>query len=372
MRRNRFELPQRLLSNFLPSGEPRQFGSDGVKQYVCAMILPEDIETCSALVAEIDQVAHETGGYDAQRRWVGPHGLAVHGSRSWATERPSAEFLKGIPSLSSFFTGWPAQEGQLTFAGRALWGTVGRLSPVLGAKIHERWWHRLSHAESYGGPTLSVAEAIAEHHARRLPPALRGPATFDGTVLDRAAALERLRALHRARVLRHLFGNPTPIILEIGAGYGALALALKYALPMATYVIIDLPDSLALSGCYLTTRQSAPVIVAAGEPLLPGSIALCPATALDRLPSLSIDLAINTLSFAEMAEVEVERYARFLAPRLSPGGVLFEQNYDNSQLGPAFCDPGRALARHFAMQRRVPGLYLRGVPRVWSMSDPLQ
>jgi hypothetical protein len=335
------------------------------------MILPEDIETCSALVAEIGQVAHETGAYDAQRRWVGPRGLAVHASRSWTREKLSAEFLKGIPSLSSLFTGWPAQEGRLTFAGRALWRTVGRLSPVLGAKIHERWWHRLSDADSYSGPSLSVAGAIAEHHARRLPQALRGPASFDGTVLDRAAVLERLRALHRSRVLRHLSGKPAPLILEIGAGYGALALALKHALPMATYVIVDLPDSLALSGCYLATRQSAPVIVAASEPLSPGSIVLCPTTALERLSPLSIDLAINTLSFAEMAEVEVERYARFLAPRLSAGGVLFEQNYDNSQLGTAFCDPGTALARHFTMQRRVPGLYLRGVPRVWSVPHPL-
>jgi hypothetical protein len=331
------------------------------------MIRPEDIERCGALVSEISRVAQVTGGYDAQRHWVGPHGSAVHGSRSWATEKPSAEFLQGIPSLSSFFTGWPAQEGQLTFAGRALWGSVGRLSPVLGAKIHERWWHRLSDAESYAGPTLSVAEAIAEYHARRLPSALRVPATFDGTVLDRAAVLERLRALHRSRVLRHLSGRPAPLILEIGAGYGALALALKHALPGATYVIVDLPDSLALSGCYLATRQLAPVIVASGEPLSPGSVLLCPATALERLPPLAIDLAINTLSFAEMTEAEVERYARFLAPHLSAGGVLFEQNYDNSQLGPAFCDPGKALARHFTLRRRVRGLYLRGAPRVWSV-----
>jgi hypothetical protein len=132
-------------------------------------------------------------------------------------------------------------------------------------------------------------------------------------------------------------------------------------------VIIDLPDSLALSGCYLATRQSAPVTVASGRPLPPESFVLCPATAIERLPPLSIDLAINTLSFAEMAESEVERYARFIAPRLAPGGSLFEQNYDNAQFGPAFCDPGNALARHFSVQRRVRGLYLRGVPRVWSL-----
>jgi putative sugar O-methyltransferase len=201
-----------------------------------------------------------------------------------------------------------------------------------------------------------------------LPNALRGPANFDGTELDRAALLERLRALHRSRTLRHLNGRPSPLILEIGAGYGALALALKTTLPRVTYVIIDLPDSLALSGCYLASRQSAPVMVANGEPLLPGSFVLCPATALERLPALSIDLAINTLSFAEMTEAEVERYARFLVPRLGHGGTLFEQNYDNTELGPAFCNPRKLLARYFSVQRRVRGLYLRGVPRVWFLS----
>jgi hypothetical protein len=109
-------------------------------------------------------------------------------------------------------------------------------------------------------------------------------------------------------------------------------------------------------------------MVANGEPLLPGSFVLCPATALERLPALSIDLAINTLSFAEMTEAEVERYARFLVPRLGHGGTLFEQNYDNTELGPAFCNPRKLLARYFSVQRRVRGLYLRGVPRVWFLS----
>jgi hypothetical protein len=332
------------------------------------MIGSKDVEKCRALVVEMSRVASETGGYEAQRRWVGPSGLTVHDASSWNGDMLTAELLKDIPARSGFFTGWPAKEERLTPAGRALWAAIGRLSPVLGAKIQERWWHRLSDERSYGGPSLAVARAIAEHHARHLPEALRGPASFDGTDLDRAALLERLRALDRSRKVRGLFGKPSPLILEVGAGYGALALALKHALPLATYVIIDLPDSLALSGCYLASRQSAPVMVANGEPLLPGSFVLCPATALERLPPLSIDLAINTLSFAEMAEAEVERYARFLSPRLAPGGSLFEQNYDNTQLGPAFCDPRKVLARYFSVQRRVAGLYLRGVPRVWSLS----
>jgi hypothetical protein len=332
------------------------------------MIGFQDLEKCRALIAEINRLASETGGYEAQRRWVGPSGMTIHDAPSRTAAGLTAEFLKEIPARSGFFTGWPVKEEQLTPLGLALWSTVGRLSPVLGAKVHERWWHRLSGGRSYGGPSLTIARAIAEYHAKRLPQALRGPANFDGTELDRAALLERLRALHRSRTLRHLNGKPSPLILEIGAGYGALALALKNALPRVTYVIIDLPDSLALSGCYLASRQSAPVIVTNGEPLLPGSFVLCAATTLERLPALSIDLAINTLSFAEMAEAEVERYARFLAPRLAPGGSLFEQNYDNAPLGPAFCDPGKALARYFSMQGRVPGLYLRGVPRVWSLS----
>jgi hypothetical protein len=333
------------------------------------MISPQDSERCRAIVADISRAARETDGYEAQRRWVGPGGFAVHDTPGWTADEATAEFVEKIPARSGYFTGWPAKEDPLTFAGRALWSTIGRVSPVLGAKIIERWWHRLSDARSYGAPSLTVASAVARRHAARLLPALRGPTNFDGTVLDRAALLERLRALHRSGILHPLFAKPSPLFLEIGAGYGALALALKHALPQATYVIIDLPDSLVLSGCYLATRQSAPVTVASGEPLAPGSIVLCPATALDRLPPLSIDLAINTLSFAEMAEAEVERYADFIVTRLAPGGSLFEQNYDNEQFGPSFCDPAKALARLFSVPRRVRGLYLRGVPRVWSVGS---
>ena len=79
-----------------------------------------------------------------------------------------------------------------------------------------------------------------------------------------------------------------------------------------------------------------------------------------------------SLSFTEMAEADVERYAQFLVPRLGPGGTLFEKNYDNTQPGPAFCDPRKALARYFSVQRRVRGVCLRGVPRLWSLIPQLR
>jgi len=109
------------------------------------------------------------------------------------------------------------------------------------------------------------------------------------------AVTERMTALEAARLIRALRNKQNPIVFEIGAGYGALALALSSVLPEATYVIVDRPETLKLSACYLATRQDAPVVMAPPSielPREPGFV-LCLATALDRLEGLPIDLAIQ-------------------------------------------------------------------------------
>jgi hypothetical protein len=327
-----------------------------------------DVARCRALVAEIDTLAKQSGGYELQRSWVNDSGAGpvFDPERPFCAEDVTPQFLVEIPCYAGIFTGSSPEGTALNIAGRSLWRLMRPLSPQLGAKFIDRWWHRLTQPSPYRGAPHFIREVLSDALALQLPTALR--ASLPTASHDRMALVERLSALDRARVLPSLAtGHAT--IMEIGAGYGALALALKLALPRATYCVVDLPDSLKLSGCFLATRQDAPVMLVTSAAIRLGkaAILLCAATAIDLLEGLSIDLAINTLSFSEMAPAEVDRYAAFLHRNLAPGGILFEQNMDNTHLGGEnFCDPHAILTRYFSGQRSVPGRFTKGTPRIWS------
>jgi len=333
-------------------------------------IAQADIERCRTLVAEIDELARQTGAYETQRHWHADGGGPVYDpARPLQPSDVTREFLEDLPSRASFFTGDPPEGTALNGKGRFLWQAVRRVSPLLAARIIARWWHRLTLPGRHRGPPLVISDMLAAAQMRRLPCFMRPPASFDGTMLDRIALADRLRALAAAGALPPLRERRSPVVLEIGAGYGGLAFALKHALPRATYVIVDLPDSLKLSACYLATRQRAPIMTVARLEGMArdGSFLLCPATAIDRLEVMPIDLAINTLSFGEMSEAQVGRYAAFLRRNLAPDAALFEQNFDNTHLGREhFCNPTIVLAQHFSRQRVLSGPYIKGTPRVWS------
>jgi hypothetical protein len=337
----------------------------------------EQIERCRALVAEIDALAQQTGGYEAQGHWLNDAvtGPVFDPGRPLRPEDISSELLATIPERSTIFSGSWLEGNELNAAGCMIWSLLKHASPVLGAKIIDRWWHRFTvSSHHYRGLPAAIAGLLADRHARRLPAYLELPRPFDGTIHDHMAVAERLGALDAARVINPLRDQRSPIVLEIGAGYGALALALKRALPHATYLIVDLPETLKLAGCYLATRQDQRVLMApmSSTPPKQPSFLLCLATTLDRLEGLPINLAINTLSFGEMSAAEVGRYAAFLRRNLVPGGPLFEQNFDNTHVrSPNFCDPVAALAQHFKHHTPIPGMYIKGRPRVWS-TQPLE
>jgi hypothetical protein len=322
------------------------------------------VERCRALVAEIDKRASETGAYEAEKQWTAPSGHPVYP----APIKPkdiTAEFLADIPERAPFFTGWPADAAKLTAFGTALWMALRPFSPALGVRILARWWHRLQQEPAYyPGPTRDAARALARRLARQLPVVLRPSGNFDGTDMDRLALCERLAAMHSLGVFRRLAAIDRPVILEIGAGYGMLAAALLRALPEARYVVLHLPSSLVLSGCYLASRGFR---VSFGAD---SGIRLALPADLPQLQEMTLDLAVNTLSFAEMPSDTVGTYAGFLRQTLTPDGVLFEQNFDNSYIGGSnFCDPTPALQQHLTCVATAPERrYLKGRPRVWVRS----
>ena len=86
------------------------------------------------------------------------------------------------------------------------------------------------------------------------PPAKFGEVGWivDGVLVNHntAAYWERMAMLYRAGLLDHSAGNclrPGARVLEIGAGYGALAWYIQEAAPGVRYTVVDLPETLVYS-----------------------------------------------------------------------------------------------------------------------------
>jgi putative sugar O-methyltransferase len=119
-------------------------------------------------------------------------------------------------------------------------------------------------------------------------------------------------------------------VLEIGAGYGALAdLAIRRWRPR-TYVICDLPENLYLAIFFLSanhpqlkvswllgkeklTEDSEGIVF-----VLPESIGQV---------AHDFDLVVNTYSFQEMEKAEVDRYFSYVSNHLTENGIFYSLNH---------------------------------------------
>ena len=185
------------------------------------------------------------------------------------------------------------------------------------------------------------------------PPLVMGETGWlvDGFLVSRdvVAYQERINLMREFGLLERLEARRAPLIVEIGGGYGALAWYLKRRLPAATYIMVDLPRSLLFSGCYLAATLPGTEVEVFKDKVAPGGVTLVSNADLGKLPAMAIDAAINTLSFAEMPEETVLEYCAWLERSLAPGGALFEQNFDNRNLGYVhFSCPEAVIGRLFA------------------------
>jgi hypothetical protein len=106
---------------------------------------------------------------------------------------------------------------------------------------------------------------------------------------------ERINLLLKAGEIQRIRWKWTPTIIEVGDGYGALALALTSVLRRAQYVICDIPESLLFSGLYLALAGKS---VKVFDGSIGRGITLVPNYMLHRLldPVIEVDLAINALN----------------------------------------------------------------------------
>lgn len=225
-------------------------------------------------------------------------------------------------------------------------------SPLVARKIREHCFHvtgqrsydyRGHHAHQAGrfAQKLAALQAL-DRRALFVPesPELGGFGHHlpDGLVnLDTLKFYECLIALDRGGALdAFASGLDRQVALEIGAGWGGFAHAFRSCFPNTTYVIVDLPATLLFSGTYLLGCCPDARVFVYGEGDVREALhnatsydfMLLPHFAAERLQELSVDLAVNMVSFQELTSAQVERYARVL--HAAGCNTIYSLNRDRS------------------------------------------
>jgi len=173
-------------------------------------------------------------------------------------------------------------------------------------------------------------------------------------------------------------------VLEIGAGFGALAFHLLSKLAHARYFIVDLPESLAFSAAYLAiAKPDLKQLVLGKDELYNGTdfddydIIFIPNHFLKILRGelATLDCVINVMSLSEMSADQVAGYADIVAEALAPTGVFYEQNHVSHEkhvdIAPILTErfPFRHVVQNTRSVDGLPALYLdpHAEASVWSM-----
>ncbi len=111
------------------------------------------------------------------------------------------------------------------------------------------------------------------------------------------------------------FRSDGQVIREIGGGIGLKALLITQLYPSTTVIFVDIPPALAVAEAYLSiartggvcgyrqTKETESVYLGSGD-----RIFMVAPWQVDKIPSMSVDGAINTGSFQEMEEEQVQFY----------------------------------------------------------------
>ncbi|MEE2760180.1 MAG: putative sugar O-methyltransferase [Pseudomonadota bacterium] len=244
------------------------------------------------------------------------------------------------------FTGY--QLATLEFASKRPW---------LSSKLPENWDQFL---QFLAGPPdrsvfnyVSVANALPER-LRISPPRKFGEIGWqiDGTIVnDDTWSYQEIVCLLAengliAQIDELISRGKTPLIVEIGGGFGGLGYYLmKIFEDKLRYVIIDIPESLAFSAIYCATLFSH--LQNKFEERRPGQTIVDEAgfsfTANWHYRSLDFtrrhaDLVVNTLSLSEMSDPQIEDYCDGIKAMIGETGIFFEQNHQTNHEGPGgFC-----------------------------------
>ncbi len=167
-------------------------------------------------------------------------------------------------------------------------------------------------------------------------------------------------------VKRFLPGKREINVLEIGAGWGAVAFQLLKHLPIRNYAICDLHENMFLSSFFLRANfpdRCGTFVIDKETPLGENGLLFCSPRKL-KLIDGEFDLIINMQSFQEMFARDARDYVSFAAERLSSDGILYSENgtyFTSTQRAQkasdyGYCDQFKVLSLEYG-RRHCPHLF---------------
>jgi putative sugar O-methyltransferase len=139
-----------------------------------------------------------------------------------------------------------------------------------------------------------------------------------------------------------MLGAQCSTIIEIGGGYGSLANKLRHLFPHCRYIVLDLPEVLAIQAMHLTICRPRDIILGAVEvqqnphifrAATGYDIALLPGWQTDLLRDVKADLVINMRSMMEMRRPVIQSYFDFIHGCLNAGGLFYCVNRYEKLIG---------------------------------------
>ena len=155
-------------------------------------------------------------------------------------------------------------------------------------------------------PTISVAELSA--------PEIGNPWGYsvDGHLLYEPVFEYYHHAAYVVSMVQHI---QTPVVLEIGGGFGGLGYQLKKINPSVKYIALDLPENTMLQSYYLACAfpKSQILTYSSGMELTKDAIdahdiIVLPNFCIDDIPDSSCDFVINIRSLSEMPMETIREY----------------------------------------------------------------
>lgn len=137
---------------------------------------------------------------------------------------------------------------------------------------------------------------------------------------------------HSWLILQQLnkFKNSTPIICEIGGGYGGLASKIKSNIKGAKIIMLDLPEVNAFQTFYLSKVFNGAIVKGYKDFSKEGlsvlenefDFLILPGWSIDKLPKASVDAFINVRSMMEMSKENLEFYFKEIQASLKVEGTF--------------------------------------------------